>query len=73
MINLNPVVGTKHFQYRVDTFVTKELLTNAKLIGKIVYYALTAADRAGWRDCVVLRPYVPHGMKKIGTLTGNML
>lgn len=40
MLNLNPVVVAKHFQYRVETFFTEVLLTNAKPIGKIVYYAL---------------------------------
>ena len=40
MINLNPVVVAKHFQYRVETFFTEVLLINAKLIGNIVYYAL---------------------------------
>jgi hypothetical protein len=40
MLNLNPVVVAKHFQYRVETFFTEVLLTNANPIGKIVYYAL---------------------------------
>jgi len=40
MLNLNPVVVAKHFQYRVETFFTEVLLSNAKPIGKIVYYAL---------------------------------
>ena len=40
MLNLNPVVVAKHFQYRVETFFTEVLLTKAKPIGKIVYYAL---------------------------------
>ena len=40
MLNLNPVVVAKHFQYRGKTFFTEVLLTNAKLIGKIMYYAL---------------------------------
>ena len=39
MLNLNPVVVAKHFQYRVETFFTEILLTDAKPIGKIVYYA----------------------------------
>ena len=29
-----------YFQYRVETFFSEVLLTNAKPIGKIVYYAL---------------------------------
>lgn len=29
MLNLNPVVVTKHFQYRVETFFTEVLLTSA--------------------------------------------
>ena len=40
MLNVNPVVVAKHFQYRVETFFTEILLTNANPIGKIVYYAL---------------------------------
>ena len=40
MLNLNPDVVAKHFQYRVETFFTEVLLTNAKPVGKIVYYAL---------------------------------
>ena len=40
MVNLNPVVVAKHFQYRVETFFTEVLFTDAKPIGKIVYYAL---------------------------------
>lgn len=40
MLNLNPVVVAKHFQYRVETFFTEVLLSNANPIGKIVYYAL---------------------------------
>ena len=39
MLNVNPVVVAKHFQYRVETF-TEILLTNANPISKIVYYAL---------------------------------
>ena len=40
MLNLNPVIVAKHFQYRVETFFTEVLLSNANPIGKIVYYAL---------------------------------
>ena len=40
MLNLNPVVVAKHFQYRVETFFTEVLLSSANPIGKIVYYAL---------------------------------
>ena len=40
MLNLNPVVVAKHFQYRVETFFTEVLLSNANPIGKIIYYAL---------------------------------
>ncbi|CAB4007412.1 ATP-dependent DNA helicase PIF1 [Paramuricea clavata] len=40
MLNLNPVIVAKHFQYRVETFFRDVLLTNANPIGKIVYYAL---------------------------------
>ena len=40
MLNLNPVIVAKHFQYRVKTFFTEVLLSNANPIGKIVYYAL---------------------------------
>ena len=40
MLNLNPVIIAKHFQYRVKTFFRDVLLTNANPIGKIVYYAL---------------------------------
>ena len=40
MLNLNPVVVAKHFQYRVETFFKEVLMANANLIGKIIYYAL---------------------------------
>ena len=40
MLNLNPVVVAKHFQYRVETFFTEVLLAKSNPIGKIVYYAL---------------------------------
>ena len=40
MLNFNPVFAAKHFQYRVETFFTEVLLSNANPIGKIVYYAL---------------------------------
>ena len=33
MLNLNPVVVAKHFQYRVETFFKEVLLTNANPIG----------------------------------------
>ena len=40
MLNLNPVVVAKHFQYRVEMFFKGVLMTNASPIGKIIYYAL---------------------------------
>ena len=40
MLNLNPVVVAKHFQYRVETFFKEVLMTNANPISKIIYYAL---------------------------------
>ena len=40
MLNLNPVIVAKHFQYRVESFFTEVLLSNCQPIGKIVYYAL---------------------------------
>jgi DNA replication protein DnaC len=40
MLNLNPVIVAKHFQYRVETFFREVLLSNANPIGKIIYYAL---------------------------------
>lgn len=40
MLNLNPVIVAKHFQFRVETFFTEVLLTKANPIGKIVHYAL---------------------------------
>ena len=40
MLNMNPVIVAKHFQYRVETFFTEILLSDADSIGKIVYYAL---------------------------------
>ena len=40
MLNLNPVIVAKHFQYRAETFFTEVLLNKSKPIGKIVYYAL---------------------------------
>lgn len=40
MLNTNPVIVVKHFQYRAETFFNEVLLSKANLIGKIVYYAL---------------------------------
>lgn len=40
MLNTNPVIVAKHFQYRVETFFNEVLLSKANPIGKIVYYAL---------------------------------
>ena len=40
MLNLDPVIVAKHFQFRDDTFFTEVLLTKANPIGKIVTYAL---------------------------------
>ena len=40
MLNTNPVIVAKHFQYRVETFFTEILLSDTNPIGKIVYYAL---------------------------------
>ena len=40
MLNTNPVIVAKHFQYRVETFFNEVLLSKVNLIGKIVYYAL---------------------------------
>ena len=40
MLNLNPVIVAKHFQFRVETFFTEILLTKANPIGKIVHYVL---------------------------------
>lgn len=40
MLNINPVIVAKHFQYRIETFFTEVFMTKANPIGKIVYYAL---------------------------------
>ena len=40
ILNLNPVIVAKHFQFRVETFFTEFLLSKSKPIGKIVNYAL---------------------------------
>ena len=40
LLNLNPVMVAKHFQYRVETFSTEILPANANPIDKIVYYVL---------------------------------
>ena len=40
MLNTNPVIIAKHFQYRVETFFNEVLLSKVNPIGKIVYYAL---------------------------------
>jgi len=57
MLNLNPVVGSKNFQYRVETFFTKVLLTNPEPISKIVYYSLTA------QFCLLLVLLCSHPMQ----------
>jgi hypothetical protein len=36
MLNLNPIIVAKHFQYRVETFFRDVLLTNANPVGKIL-------------------------------------
>ena len=40
LLNLNPVIVAKHFQYRVEIFFKEVLMSNANPIGKIIYYAL---------------------------------
>ena len=40
MLNPNPVIVAKHFQYRVETFFKEVLMSNANPIGNIVYCAL---------------------------------
>ena len=40
LLNLNPVITAKHFQYRVETFFKEVLVSNASPIGKIIYYTL---------------------------------
>jgi hypothetical protein len=40
MLNANPVVTAKYFQYRVETFFTEVLPSRNNPIGKITYYAL---------------------------------
>lgn len=40
LLNLNPVIVAKHFQYRVETFFIEILLANVNPIDKIIYYAL---------------------------------
>ena len=40
MLNLNPVIAAKHFQYRVETFFSEVHLSKSKPIVKIEYYAL---------------------------------
>lgn len=40
LISIQSSIVTKRFQYRVETFFTEILLTNAHPTGKIVYYAL---------------------------------
>jgi len=36
LLNLNPVIVAKHFQYRVESFFKEVLLSNANPIGKII-------------------------------------
>ena len=36
LLNINPVIVAKHFQYRIETFFTEILLTNVNPIGQIV-------------------------------------
>ena len=38
MLNLNPVVVAKHYQYWVEMLFKEVLMTNANPIGKIIYY-----------------------------------
>ena len=40
MLNVEPVVFAKHFQYRLETFFKDVVMGNANPIGKIIYYAL---------------------------------
>ena len=42
MLNLNPVLVAKHFQYRVETLFYRSYSTvsKSKPVGKIVYFAL---------------------------------
>ena len=40
MLNLNPVVVAKHFQYRLECFFKEVLLSSMNPIEKIIYYAV---------------------------------
>lgn len=42
ILNINPVIVAKHFQYRVETFFTIAFLTDVYSNGKIVYYIYSA-------------------------------
>ena len=59
MLNLNPVIVAKHFQFRVETFFTEILLTKANPIGKIVHYALRV-EFQGFKANVDLQPIFNH-------------
>ena len=67
MLNLNPVIVAKHFnfQYGVETFFREVLVTiKTKPIGKIVYFALRIEFQMQWSPhllaliwCDVSLPY----------------
>lgn len=40
LLNLNPVITARHYQYRVETFFKEILLSKLQPLGKIVYYAI---------------------------------
>ena len=40
LLNLNPVITARHFQYRVEAFFKEILLSQLKPLGRIIYYAI---------------------------------
>ena len=40
LLNLNPVITARHYQYRVETFFKEILLSELQPLGKIIYYAI---------------------------------
>ena len=40
LLNLNPVITARHFQYRVEAFFKEILLSQLEPLGRIIYYAI---------------------------------
>ena len=54
MLNSNPVVAAKHFQYRLECLLEDILLSKSDPRGKLLYYAIKRISVQGLISCTLL-------------------